>query len=213
MSTYQGLIQTIVVAKSGTHEEMVEAVARASVHAWLATPDNPAWAPWLAGSFGKTIRRARPIEIDRAKDHVVSAVRVGDAEAFACLPHDKETMPATLRRLQVGGTNRPRGTWATPTPRGDSEALPWLTINNSLEMSTGKTAAQVAHALFAWARTCTTADLNAWQDAGSPMRISEVDLEGFTTMRNYRTPVICIEDAGHTEVAPNSPTVLTWPRR
>ena len=65
---------------------MVEAAARASVLAWLATPAASEWEQWLAYAFAKTVRRARPVEVDRAKEWFVSTVQVGDAEAFGCVP-------------------------------------------------------------------------------------------------------------------------------
>ena len=206
MSGYTGLLQPIVVRRTGTHEQMVEAAARASVAAWLADPDNPAWVPWLAGSFGKSVRRARPVEVEKAREHLLVSVRVGEAEAFAGLPVTREDMPAPIRKLQVSGTDAERAGWVLPT---DRPLGPYIAVNLGANMTTGKTCAQVAHGLFAWALKQTPETLSAWQGAGMPFFVSEATQEKFDGFRRYSSDLsILIEDAGHTEVAPGTATVL-----
>jgi peptidyl-tRNA hydrolase len=208
MAGYDGLIQPIVVRKSGTHEQMVEAAARASVAAWLTDPTNPAWEPWLAASFGKTVRRGRNVEIEKCREFFVASAQVGDAEAFACLPYLKAEVPAPIRKLQVSGTDRDRGEW---TQKEDRPIGPYLAVNLGANMSTGKTCAQVAHGVFAWALKQTPEHLTAWQEAGLPFFVTDCSQELFTYQRTHGSSrLIVIEDAGHTEVAPGTATVLAW---
>lgn len=214
MAGYQGLLQPIVVRRTGTHEEMVEAAARVSVAAWLATPDDPAWEPWLAASFGKSVRRARNAEVEKAKEFFVASVKVGDAEAFAGLPVTRDDMPAPIRKMQVSGTQAERTGWKYPSVTDPNIApvpgpLPWMTVNLGAEMTTGKTCAQVAHALFAWALTQTPEALVAWQENGMQFRVAEVSQEDFDRQRTYAgAKALVIQDAGHTEVTPGTATVF-----
>lgn len=208
MVGYAGLIQPIVIRKTGTHEQMIEAVARASVKAWLHTRADEAWTEWLAGSFGKTVRRARSAQIEAAAEHFVTSVTVGDAEAFACLPGPTTDMPAVIRKMQVSGTDAPRAGWPTP-PLPSDPHVPWITVNLGANMSTGKTAAQVAHGLFAWALQQTDASLTHWQATGMRFNVIEVSETEFDTfLRHSGSSSIVIQDAGHTEVAPGTTTVL-----
>lgn len=202
MSGYQGLLQPIVVRRTGTHEDMVVAAARASVAAWLADPDNPAWTPWLAGSFGKSVRRARPVEVEKAREFMLSSVKVGDAEAFAGLPVSRTDMPAPIAKLQVSGTDAERVGWSDlHTPEG-----PHLLVNADAGMTTGKTCAQVAHGVFGWALRQDAAVLAGWAEAGLPFTVTEADQSAFDAAR--LGALVVIEDAGHTEVDPGTATVL-----
>lgn len=202
MSGYQGLLQPIVVRRTGTHEDMVVAAARASVAAWLSDPENPAWAPWLVGSFGKSVRRARPVEVEKVREFMLASVKVGDAEAFAGLPVSRVEMAPPIAKLQVSGTDAERSGW----PEAVSTEGPHLFVNADAGMTTGKTCAQVAHGLFGWARLQDAAVLAAWAEAGMPFTVSELSQSEFTAAR--ASAVVVIEDAGHTEVDPGTATVL-----
>lgn len=206
MSGYNGLIQPIVVRRSGTHEQMVEAAALASVAAWFAEPDAPVWEEWLSGAFAKTVRRARPVEVEKVQPYVVAAIRVGDAEAFAMLPHDKATLPREVAKLQVSGLDAERTGWTEPA--GLPPGAPTLVINADAGMTTGKTCAQAAHGLFAWALSQKRIlPLEDWAAANMPFAIREVDRVEFERLRACGA-VVVIEDAGHTEVDPGTATVL-----
>lgn len=212
MSGYTGLLQPIVVRRTGTHEDMVTAAARASVAAWMACPDDPAWEPWLAGSFGKSVRRARPVEVEKAREFMVASVAVGEAEAFAGLPVTREEMPAPVRKLQVSGTNAPRVGWPKPVTATQDPfgfVRPWMVINMGANMTTGKTCAQAAHGLLGWALHQDDAVLDEWGAAGMPFNVSEHDGEQFDNLvKHSRASDVIIQDAGHTEVEPGTTTVL-----
>jgi peptidyl-tRNA hydrolase len=212
VSGYTGLLQPIVVRRTGTHEDMVTAAARASVAAWMSCPDDPAWEPWLAGSFGKSVRRARPVEIEKAREFMVASVAVGEAEAFAGLPVSRDDMPPAVRKLQVSGTDAPRAGWPKPVLRGmdlGGVVVPWVSINLGAQMTTGKTCAQAAHGLLGWALRKEPAVREAWASAGMPVNVGEFSAEDFDNfVKHARTDAIIIQDAGHTEVVPGTTTVL-----
>lgn len=215
MSGYTGLLQPIVVRRTGSHEDMVTAAARASVAAWMACPDDPAWEPWLAGSFGKSVRRARPVEVEKAREFMVASVAVGEAEAFAGLPVTREDMPAPVKKLQVSGTEAPRAGWPKPTLRGmdvGGVVVPWMAINLGANMTTGKTCAQAAHGLMGWALRQDFEVLTSWAAAGMPVNIGEHEAEQFDHfVKHARSNAIIIKDAGHTEIEKGTTTVMvTW---
>lgn len=209
MGRYEGLIQPIVVRRSGSHEQMVIAAARASVAAWIAAPDLPCWDEWLAGSFAKTVRRARPVEIEKIRPHALASAAVGDpetyAEAFALAPCHTSDLPREVSKLQVSGTDAPREGWSFQ--RGTLG--PHLVVNADAGMSTGKTCAQVAHGLFAWALTQDPATLRDWHAHHMPFVVSDAPSGRFQTYADHMGGRgILIRDAGHTEVDPGTATVL-----
>lgn len=214
MSGYTGLLQPIVVRRTGTHEDMVTAAARASVAAWMACPEDPAWEPWLAGSFGKSVRRARPIEVEKAREFMVSCVAVGEAEAFAGLPVSRENMPAPVSKMQVSGTDAPRAEkWSSRAVDAGSDVVePFMSINLGAKMTTGKTCAQAAHGLLGWALRQDPEVLTSWAAAGMPFRVGEFNAEDFANfVKHARSGDVIIQDAGHTEVEPGTTTVIvSW---
>src|SRR5580704_10540776 len=139
------LVQPLVALRSGSHEQVVVAAARASVRAWLASTEDPNWEVWLAGRFIKSVRRARPAEFVRVAAEAIACEEVGEAKVLSYAPAAMDEWWEPLRKLQAVGFERPReGRW--PSEPGG----PMLVIADEVVMSTGKTAAQVAHGLFAW---------------------------------------------------------------
>ncbi|KAK7870760.1 hypothetical protein R5R35_009906 [Gryllus longicercus] len=91
-----------------------------------------------------------------------------------------------------------------------------LVVRNDLKMGKGKVAAQCAHAAVDAVRRCSSANphiLECWQDCGQPKIVvktdSEEDLKHLATDARRRGLVAAIiTDAGRTQVAPNTKTVL-----
>ena len=193
----QNLVQAILVSKAGSHEEMIEAVARASLKAYREG-EGERWREWLAGRFTKSVRRSgRDLaEVQRQIGGVL--VKVGFATALAMTPMRYEEMPKLLREAQVQGTNRPRG-GAWPA---DEQGLR-LTVNGDLDMSTGKAAAQVAHGLLAWWLQASEGERQHWQDQGEGLWILEVSQPTMAMMHGH----VSIHDAGLTEIEAGSLTV------
>lgn len=196
-------VQPIALLRSGTHEDAVRAVALASVMAYALHPEEPQWDRWLSGPFAKSVRRAKkrgPFEAVAA----ISAARVhvGEAEAAAFIPTTYPEMDPALAKLQVSGTNFERtGRWVAPAVEGG----PRMFVNESLGMSTGKTAAQAAHGLFAWYERLDYDRRTAWVEAGAPFSLTSVPEDQFTGVAN--DAYVLIEDAGRTEIKKDSATV------
>lgn len=243
--------------------EGLAAAALASVNAYLAAPDLPAWRTWAAGHFGKSVRRADA----RTYPKIVTAFAeelggvegecgAGRAIAFAPLP--KDGAPKKLAKLQVSGTALPRTgaersewlaavaeaaggaeTGTTTAPVADAAAAPdavasqgeaplgasptageasaagdpaavVLVVNDELGMSTGKAAAQSAHALFAWLLEAIRSDIervDAWLAAEQPVRVVFAEQGEFARLSRKATGPL-IRDAGRTEITPGSTTAF-----
>jgi len=190
------------------------AVALASVNAFLADPQDPSWRLWFSGPVGKAVRRADAKTFDKiveAFGEELGGVE-GDAGrglAIGFRPHPKDEIPKKIAKLQVSGTTLPR-----EAPDGGTDAEPAdavvLVLNDSLGMSTGKAAAQSAHALFAWLLQAIRRDpgrVDAWLAAEQPVAVRFADAAEFARLaRSASGPRI--QDAGRTEIAPGSATAF-----
>lgn len=195
------LVQAIAVRRSGSHEEVVTAVARASVLAYVASPERPEWESWLAGPFTKTVRRGTNAQVTAVAARAASEVSVGGALAHGFVPASYEEMDPALRKMQVGSFERERtGCW----PEGD--AGPLLAVSPDVPMTTGKAAAQVAHGLFGWYLTLEDPERAAWVAQGAPFRVVGPDQRRFRDLVSQA--IVRIEDAGFTEVPSGSLTVV-----
>jgi hypothetical protein len=88
------------------------------------------------------------------------------------------------------------------TPRDAPEAVTYL-LNPALEMSSGKVVAQVAHAAVMAAEA-----LPDWVAEGCPGRLLAPSAAGFAALERGDGLVARVVDAGLTEVAPGTVTVL-----
>src|SRR5690606_12311713 len=119
----------------------------------LNTQDDPRWEKWLSGRFTKTVRRGTGAQMDAMREEAAAIITVGEVEVVGFAPLSYEDMPKALLKMQVANLDRPRGNneisgrvhYTTGTP-----ASPVVFVNEDLGMTTGKTAAQVAHAVMAW---------------------------------------------------------------
>lgn len=192
------LFQPVLVNKTGTHEQLVVAVAIACVQALAEDRDNPVWDRWLAGRFTKKVRRTKK-DLSRLQTELGGAlVRCGDACALALAPQTFAEMAKPVRDAQMEGTELERtGSW----PKAESGLR--LVINRELGMSTGKSAAQLAHGAMSWYLRAPQADRSAWLAAGCPISVREVSQSEMDALEGESA----IHDAGFTEIAPNSVTV------
>ena len=188
--TADGLVQAIVVGRDGSHDDTVTAAATAAVTAWwLLRATDPVWSVWLQTAFTKTVRHTNDRELTKIA-------------AFCPLPPvSYELMDRRVRRCQVAGLDRPRSTAMPARAAGlVVSACP------TLPMSTGKVAAQAAHALILHALSTDAHVVDGWAAAGFPFTFDAAgvwfdDAEG---------RVVAVRDAGFTEVAPGSTTVKAW---
>lgn len=208
----QPIVLLVDKTDPASHQDAVHAAALASVLAFaqeLATTGfGPTWAEWLAGRFTKTVRRAdaktfaKLAEKFAGEEH--ADVTIGKARALAFQPTTYDAMSRALAKLQVSGTELPdRGTDASNPAGADA---PVLVVNESLGMSTGKAAAQAAHALFAWFLSLDLIERSGWYDAGCPFTVVFGSQDEFDASAATVPEKLLIVDAGLTEIDPNTAT-------
>lgn len=209
------LVQPIIVARTGSHEDAIRCVAEASLRAYLAAPDLPEWRAWLAGVFVKTVRRAKAAEYEKAKGAgALAEVRHGDARAVAFPPRSADALPRPIARLQVSGTELERRGWGE-----QAGARVMVALNGDLEMSTGKAAAQTAHAIWAIWLQLSQRERQRWVAEDLAFRLTSVAAADMSLGRllgigpdDYgwepSSLYVAVRDAGRTEVEPGSLTAV-----
>lgn len=166
---------------------------------------------WEERGIRKVVRRARGAEWRRAEALDGITVHGGTAQVRVFPPVPLDGWPKDLARLQVSGTElsdpQPPETPAGPLSATNGGATPLLWLNPELEMSAGKAMAQAAHAAqLAWW------DLDAgaraeWRNAGFPLAVRTApDVRAWRRLVDSGLPVV--RDAGYTEIAPGSSTVV-----
>ena len=202
--SFQELVQPIILLVDrddpASESHGIAAVAVASVRAFIGDQENPDWQLWANGAFAKSVRRPDAKMFAKVRTafpgHVLATV--GRASAVGLPPMPAAKLPKLLAKLQVSGTQLPPGELLPAQPLT-------IVLNASLEMSTGKAAAQAAHALFAWLLKSKTVAVEAWVDAGCPVGVVELPAKEFRKgSRKSAGPVI--QDAGRTEIEPGSST-------
>ena len=93
-----------------------------------------------------------------------------------------------------------------PAPAAPDPAGPVLWMNPDVAMSAGKAMAQAGHgAQLAWWELSDT-ERKAWREAGFPLAVATPDAAHWRALTASGLPVV--RDAGFTEVAPGSCTVV-----
>lgn len=157
---------------------------------------------WYSRRIRKVARRAR----NKAWEDVqaLPGITVGCVRAF--VPCAVSEVPHEVSKLQIRGTDLP----ADEHPLPLNDAAPTILIDSSLEMTAGKAAAQVGHASMLYAAARPEAEVREWVAAGCPLNVREVSAGEFAA-RLADPRAVPVRDAGFTEVAPGSTTVLTLP--
>lgn len=185
----------------------VTAVALAAVAAYRADlaagTDLSDWDAWLSGPFAKSVRRADRKTFDKVDAEFAGThahIVVGTAEALAFRPVPANELPRTLSRLQVAGTTLPA------RPSEQDAVRPYavtVALDASLGMSTGKAAAQAAHALLLW--------VLAHDPALPPVcTVLFEDTATIDALVAAHPDAVTIEDAGRTEIEPGSRTAIAF---
>ena len=169
---------------------------------WTALADA-----WTDGRIRKVVRRARGAEWTRAEAlpgitvHGTAETDPAQVRVFPPVPLD--AWPKDLARLQVSGTDLTDAEPPTPVEPG---SLPVLWLNPELEMTAGKAMAQVGHAAqIAWWRL-DDAQRKQWADAGFPLAVRVAARQAWPELAASGRPLV--RDAGFTEIAPGSCTVV-----
>ncbi|MDF2498280.1 peptidyl-tRNA hydrolase [Arthrobacter koreensis] len=201
--TVQPILLRVDKEDPAAHTDAVAAAAVACVLAFARRESDEQWADWMAGRFTKTVRRAGPKPFAKlTADAPSGTVVVGKAAAAAFEPQRYEDMPRALRSLQVSGTQLPAGAPVAARP-----GSPLIVLNQELKMSTGKAAAQAAHALLAWYLELGPEEAAAFA-ANPDAAATEVPAARFGELRLGRGAGPLIVDAGLTEIDPGSATAF-----
>ena len=146
------------------------------------------------------VRRARGAEWRKASalDGITVTGKSAEVRVFPPIPLDG--WPKELAKLQVSGTELDDPAVVdAPDP-----LAPVLWVNPDLDMSAGKTMAQVGHAAqLAWWEL-SDADRDAWRAAGFPLSVRTARPDAWRELTLSGLPLV--RDAGFTEIAPG-PTV------
>ncbi|MGY3204897.1 aminoacyl-tRNA hydrolase [Streptomyces sp. TE5632] len=157
---------------------------------------------WQDARIRKVVRRARGAEWRRAEALDGITVTGTSAEVRVFPPVPLDGWPKDLARLQVSGTDLED---QEPVPPADP-AVPVLWLNPDLDMSAGKAMAQAGHAAqLAWWEL-TDEDRTAWHDAGFPLSVRPAAPSHWPALITSGLPLV--RDAGFTEIAPGSSTVV-----
>lgn len=198
----RGLVQPILVGPDSTHLETISAVMVASTVYLMEHRYDPAVVEWLASGFTKSVRQVNATKFAALLDPETpdpAPCTFDHSRAAAFSPMRYDDFPPLLHRARVSGLDRERVPFKPARP-----AIGIVFLNADLEMSTGKSAAQAAHALNVWAldrnQHATVSDVMAH-------KIREVDTELFD-LACQTNPSGVIHDAGHTEIVAGSATAV-----
>ncbi|WP_031224600.1 aminoacyl-tRNA hydrolase [Streptomyces roseochromogenus] len=157
---------------------------------------------WEDARIRKVVRRARGTEWRRAEALPGITVTGKSAQVRAFPPIPLDGWPKDLAKLQVSGTELEDP--EPPVAAGPAQPVLWL--NPELEMSAGKAMAQAGHgAQLAW-WALSDAERTAWRDAGFALNVRSADPADWNRLTGSGLPVV--RDAGFTEIAPGSCTVV-----
>ncbi|MGW0207685.1 peptidyl-tRNA hydrolase [Streptomyces sp. NPDC003233] len=157
---------------------------------------------WEDARIRKVVRRARGAEWRRAEALPGITVTGKSAQVRVFPPVPLDGWPKDLAKLQVSGTELDD----PEPPVAADPALPVLWLNPELEMSAGKAMAQAGHgAQLAW-WALSDAERTAWRDAGWALAVRTADPADWARLAGSGLPTV--RDAGFTEIAPGSCTVV-----
>ncbi|MFE1837545.1 aminoacyl-tRNA hydrolase [Streptomyces sviceus] len=157
---------------------------------------------WQDARIRKVVRRARGAEWRRAEALPGITVTGKSAEVRVFPPVPLDGWPKELARLQVSGTDLD-----DPEPPAAADpAAPVLWLSPDLDMSAGKAMAQAGHgAQLAWWEL-PAEERTAWRDAGFPLAVRTAAPGRWAELTTSGLPLV--RDAGFTEIAPGSCTVV-----
>lgn len=165
-----------------------------------------AWAQavrdWQDARIRKVVRRARGAEWRRAGalPGITVAGKAAEVRVFPPVPLDG--WPKDLAKLQVSGTDLDD----PEAPAKADPGVPVLWMSPEVEMSAGKAMAQAGHgAQLAWWEL-SDEERAAWREAGFPLAVRTAEPERWRELTASGLPLV--RDAGFTEIAPGSCTVV-----
>ncbi|QCQ91877.1 peptidyl-tRNA hydrolase [Rhodococcus sp. SGAir0479] len=168
-------------------------------------PWQHAFREWTDARIRKVARRARGAQWRAAQDVDGVTVDADGAQARALVPGSVGALDPRIRKLQIGGTDLEPDE-PGPTPDG----VPVLWVNASLGMTVGKAAAQVGHASMILAGAMSLTRAQAWAADHYRCAVRDADEATWTALCDdvAQGRAVAVRDAGFTEVAPGSMTVI-----
>jgi hypothetical protein len=155
---------------------------------------------------GKVVLRARGGQWDEVlatEPHALAGDPDGEA-VLALPPRRRSQRGPLLERMQaMTSALSPPPAEADPRPG----AVTYL-VNPEIEMSSGKTLAQIAHAAV---MAADSGGLESWVAAGCPAQVLRPPRSRFAELCRGPALAARVEDAGLTEVPPGTVTVLALP--
>jgi peptidyl-tRNA hydrolase len=185
--------------------ELAGAAAIACVREFADDPRMAEWRP----RPGKVVLRARGGQWQRVLDLPHTIAGDPDGESAVALPPRRRSEREPLLEQMQAMTSA-----LDPPPEDDNPApapgrLTYV-VNPKLEMSSGKTIAQIAHAAV---MAADSGRFEEWVDAGCPARVVVCPVPRFEALCEAGGDELAVKvvDAGLTEVAPGTVTVLALP--
>ncbi|MEV4312747.1 peptidyl-tRNA hydrolase [Actinocrispum sp. NPDC049592] len=214
---------------------LLEAAASAALAVCLdprATAPDGEWhsavTAWINGHIRKVSRRARGAHWQAAQSFPGVTVTangtstalgdvsvLGGASVRALVPGLVTETPKEISRLQISGSDLPHDD-PGPLPEG----IPVLWLNPNVELTAGKAAAQVGHASMLLAALLDDTTLKSWAETTYRCAVRTPTQAQWKALHPGTDPakawderrVIAVRDAGFTEIAPGTVTVLAqWP--
>ncbi|MBY4574380.1 peptidyl-tRNA hydrolase [Gordonia paraffinivorans] len=191
--------------------DLLTAAARAVALLCLddrAAGDGP-WATamddWCNARIRKIARRARGAQWAAAQEVWGVTASEGSAQARAFVPGRVGDLDRRIKKLQIGGTEV-EGELPTDPPAGG--VVLWT--NPELDMTVGKLAAQVGHAAMLAVKLLTPEETVRWRIAGCPLAVREATPDRWRGLlaADAAGHAVAVRDAGFTEIAPGSVTVI-----
>lgn len=157
---------------------------------------------WQDSRIRKVVRRARGAEWRRAEALPGITVHGGTAEVRVYPPVPLDAWPKDLARLQVSGTDLDD----PQPPPAPADGMPVLWFNPGVPMTAGKAMAQAGHgAQLGWWDLPPQRAM-PWERAGFPLAVREATRAQWARLTAAGLPTV--RDAGFTEIAPGSVTVI-----
>lgn len=215
------IILHIAKADPPSRTALLEAAAAAAIAVCLderAAPEGPWHADlmaWTGGRIRKVSRRARTAHWSAAQEFPGVTITVDGAQARALVPGLVTETPKEISRLQIAGSDLPIEPADPPEP-----GRPVLWLNPDVPMTAGKAAAQVGHATMLLAALLSGSgrddQIADWAATDYRCAVRIADQTTWKTLCPGDDPaatwrdhgVIAVRDAGFTEVAPGTITVL-----
>lgn len=157
---------------------------------------------WQDARIRKVVRRARGAEWRKASALPGITVTGAAAEVRVFPPVPLDGWPKELAKLQVSGTDLDDP--QPPAPAASTGPVLWFSPD--VGMSAGKAMAQAGHgAQLAWWEL-SEVERKAWQAAGFPLSVRTPGADRWREIVASGLPIV--RDAGFTEIAPGSCTVV-----